>query len=39
MPVEKIPVETCYVYPGAIQYYGPAEVCDITTKTLALEQA
>ncbi|MBB5184200.1 pyrophosphate--fructose-6-phosphate 1-phosphotransferase [Faecalicoccus acidiformans] len=29
---------TCYVYPGAIQYYGPAEVCDITTKTLALEQ-
>ncbi len=30
--------ETCYVYPGAIQYYGPAEVCDITTKTLALEQ-
>ena len=32
-------VETCYVYPGAIQYYGPAEVCDITTVTLALEQA
>ena len=31
--------ETCYVYPGAIQYYGPAEVCDITTITLALEQA
>ena len=31
--------ETCYVYPGAIQYFGPAEVCDITTKTLALEQA
>lgn len=29
---------TCYVYPGAIQYYGPADVCDITTKTLALEQ-
>lgn len=29
---------TCYTYPGAIQYYGPAEVCDITTKTLALEQ-
>ena len=29
---------TCYVYPGAIQYYGPAEVCDITTKTLALEK-
>jgi len=32
-------VETCYVYPGAIQYFGPAEVCDITTKTLALEKA
>ena len=31
--------ETCYVYPGAIQYYGPTEVCDITTITLALEQA
>ena len=31
-------VETAYVFPGAIQYYGPAEVCDITTVTLALEQ-
>lgn len=30
--------ETCYVYPGPIQYWGPAEVCDATTKTLALEQ-
>ena len=30
--------ETCYVYPGPIQYFGPAEVCDQTTKTLALEQ-
>ena len=30
---------TCFVYPGAIQYYGPAEVCDATTKTLALEHA
>ncbi len=30
--------ETCYVYPGAIQYYGPAEVCDLTTRTLALEK-
>lgn len=28
---------TCFVYPGAIQYYGPTEVCDITTITLALE--
>ena len=31
-------VETCYLYPGAIQYYGPSEVCDITTRTLALEK-
>ena len=31
-------VDTCFVYPGAIQYYGPTEVCDITTVTLALEQ-
>ena len=30
---------TCFVYPGAIQYYGPTEVCDVTTITLALEQA
>ena len=30
--------ETCFVYPGAIQYYGPTEVCDITTITLALEK-
>lgn len=35
---EKWAVETCYTFPGAIQYYGPASVCDITTKTLALEQ-
>ena len=32
-------VETAYTYPGAIQYYGPAEVCDLTTRTLALEKA
>ena len=31
--------ETCYVYPGAIQYFGPSEVCDLTTRTLALEKA
>lgn len=28
---------TCFVYPGPIQYWGPAEVCDRPTKTLALE--
>ena len=32
-------VETCYNFPGAIQYFGPSEVCDLTTKTLALEKA
>ena len=32
-------VETASLYPGAIQYYGPAEVCDLTTRTLALEKA
>ena len=36
---DKWAVETCYVYPGAIQYFGPAEVCDLTTRTLALEKA
>ncbi len=35
---DKWAVETCYLYPGAIQYYGPEEVCDLTTKTLKLEQ-
>ncbi len=35
---EKWAVETCFIYPGAIQYFGPAEVCDLTTRTLALEQ-
>ena len=29
---------TCYTYPGAIQYYGPSSVCDQTTKTLQLEK-
>lgn len=29
---------TCYIYPGPIQYWGPTEVCDATTKTLELEQ-
>jgi pyrophosphate--fructose-6-phosphate 1-phosphotransferase len=31
--------ETCFVFPGAVQYFGPAEVCDRTTETLALEQS
>ena len=32
-------IETDYVYPGPIQYFGPTEVCDQATKTLQLEQA
>ena len=35
---EKWAKETCYVYPGPIQYWGPSSVCDLTTKTLLLEQ-
>ena len=30
--------KTAYVYPGPIQYWGPTEVCDQPTRTLALEQ-
>jgi len=28
-----------YIFPGAIQYFGPSEVCDATTVTLQLEKA
>ena len=35
---EEWAVETAYTYPGAIQYYGSTEVCDLTTRTLALEK-
>ena len=35
---EKWAVETSYVYPGPIQFFGPSEVADITTITLALEK-
>ncbi len=31
--------KTAYVYPGPIQYWGPTEVCDQPTRTLALEQS
>ena len=34
---DKWAIETDYVYPGPIQYFGPSEVCDPCTKTLALE--
>ncbi len=36
---DKWTTETAYVFPGPIQYFGPAEVCDQPTKTLALEKA
>ena len=36
---EKWAEETCFTFPGAIQYYGPSSVCDITTVTLKLEQS
>ncbi|MDC7235175.1 MAG: diphosphate--fructose-6-phosphate 1-phosphotransferase [Spirochaetales bacterium] len=32
-------VETAFTFPGAIQYYGPAEVCDQPTETLKYEKA
>ncbi len=35
---EKWALNDCYVFPGAIQYFGPSEVCDVTTLTLQLEQ-
>ncbi len=35
---EKWAIETDYVYPGAIQYFGPSEVCDQITITLGLEK-
>ena len=31
-------LNTCYTYPGPIQYWGPSSVCDLPTRTLALEQ-
>lgn len=30
--------DTCYVYPGPIQYFGPDEVCNVTSRTLYFEQ-
>jgi pyrophosphate--fructose-6-phosphate 1-phosphotransferase len=32
-------VKTCYQYPGAIQYFGPSEVCDQAAITLRLEKS
>jgi pyrophosphate--fructose-6-phosphate 1-phosphotransferase len=32
-------VKTCFMVPGAIQYFGPPEVCDQPSVTIKLEQA
>ncbi len=34
---EKWAIKTSYKYPGAIQYYGPDEICNAPTITLKLE--
>ena len=34
---EEWALNTCYVYPGPIQYFGPAEVCDQPSLTLQYE--
>ena len=36
---EQWALEDCYLYPGPVQYFGPAEVADITTETIQLEKA
>ncbi len=36
---EQWAIETAFVYPGPIQYFGPSEVCDQPTMTLKLEQS
>ncbi len=35
---DKWAIDTSYTFPGAIQYFGPSEVCDCPTKTLLLER-
>ncbi|WP_244828161.1 diphosphate--fructose-6-phosphate 1-phosphotransferase [Carboxylicivirga sediminis] len=35
---EEWALNTNYMYPGPIQYFGPSEVCDLTTNTLKYEQ-
>ena len=35
---EQWALSDCYLFPGAIQYFGPSEVTDKTTMTLALER-
>ncbi len=35
---EKWAKDTCYTYPGPVQYFGPDEICNVTSHTLVLEQ-
>ncbi|MHB9037930.1 MAG: diphosphate--fructose-6-phosphate 1-phosphotransferase [Armatimonadota bacterium] len=35
---EEWAINDCYLFPGPIQYFGPSEVCDSPTRTLALEK-
>lgn len=36
---ERWAMADAFLYPGPVQYFGPAEVCDQPTRTLLLEQA
>ena len=36
---DKWAVETSFLYPGAIQYYGPDMVCNQPTRTIILEHS
>jgi pyrophosphate--fructose-6-phosphate 1-phosphotransferase len=35
---ERWAIETCFAFPGSIQYFGPPQVCDMPTRTLLLER-
>ena len=35
---KKWEMEDDYIFPGAIQYFGPSRICDASTKTLILER-
>ncbi|HLN71827.1 MAG TPA: diphosphate--fructose-6-phosphate 1-phosphotransferase [Prolixibacteraceae bacterium] len=36
---EKWALETSFIYPGPIQYWGPTAVCDQPTRTITIERA
>ena len=36
---EEWAVNTDFIYPGPIQYFGPSEVCDSVSETLKLEKS